>query len=105
MVFIELPAFTRRVNELLPDDEYAGLQSTLVKRPDTGAVIRGGRGLRKLRWSLPGKGKQGGVRVIYYWAVLREQILLLLIYPKSEQDDLSPSQLRLLRQIVQEEHG
>ncbi len=79
MVIIELPAFTRRVTELLPDDEYKELQSTLVKRPDAGAVIKGSGGLRKLRWSIPGKGKRGGIRVIYYSAVSEEQILLLHI--------------------------
>ena len=104
MVIIELPAFTRRVTELLSDDEFADLQSALVRRPDAGAVIRGSGGLRKLRWSVQGKGKRGGARVIYYWAVSQEQILLLLIYLKSEQEDLSPDQVRFLRQIVQDEH-
>ena len=53
---------------------------------------------------LPGKGKRGGVRVIYYWAVVEEQLLMLLMYAKSEQDDLSPSQLRTLRELVEEEY-
>jgi len=105
MVIIELPAFTRRVTELLPDDEYSELQSALVKRPGAGALIKGSGGLRKLRWSIPGRGKRGGLRVIYYWAVAEDQILLLLIYTKNEQDDLSAHQLRLLKQIVQDEHG
>src|SRR6266852_4282773 len=99
MVIIELPAFTRRVTELLPDDEYAELQSTLVRRPNAGALIKGSGGLRKLRWSIQGKGKRGGVRIIYYWAVTEEQLLLLLIYTKNEQDDLSGNQLRVLKQI------
>lgn len=79
MVIIELPAFTRRVTELLSDDEYAELQSILVRRPGAGAVIKGSGGLRKVRWSIQGRGQRGGVRVIYYWAVPEEQILLLLL--------------------------
>ena len=64
----------------------------------------GSGGLRKVRWGKGGRGKRGGVRVIYYWAVSREQLLMLLIYPKSEWDDLTPAQFKVLRQIVEEEY-
>lgn len=67
MLFVETPVFTRELQTLLPDDVYSSLQLALMFRPEAGAVIPGGAGLRKIRWSLPGKGKRGGVRVIYYW--------------------------------------
>jgi hypothetical protein len=89
---------------LLTHEEYQELQTALVNRPDAGPVIVGSGGLRKVRWALRGKGKRGGLRVIYYWAVVQEQLLMLLIYPKSEQDDLTPAQLRTLRKIVEEEY-
>jgi mRNA-degrading endonuclease RelE of RelBE toxin-antitoxin system len=104
MVIIELPAFTRRVLELLSDDDYLKLQSYLLEHPDAGPLVRGSGGLRKLRWALQGRGKRGGVRVIYYWAVSAEQLLLLFIYPKSEQADLMPDQMRALRQVIEDEY-
>lgn len=104
MIFIETLIFTRQVRELLSDEEYRELQESLASRPDTGSLIRGSGGLRKIRWSKKGKGKRGGVRVIYYWAVSAEQILMLLLYPKGEQDDLTPAQLKVLKKIVQEEY-
>lgn len=57
-----------------------------------------------MRWGMAGRGKRGGVRVIYYWAVRQERILMLLIYPKSEKDDLTAQQLKILRKIVAEEY-
>jgi len=68
MVIVETSIFTRRVMELLLDDEYRELQATLVDRPDAGPVIPGSGGLRKIRWSTSGHGKRGGSRIIYYWA-------------------------------------
>jgi len=61
-------------------------------------------GLRKLRWATKDKGKRGGSRVIYYWAVSQEQILMLLIYSKSEQEDLTRDQLKTLKRVVEEEY-
>jgi mRNA-degrading endonuclease RelE of RelBE toxin-antitoxin system len=71
--------------------------------PEKGTIIRGSGGLRKLRWSIPGKGKSGGVRIIYYWAKPKEIILMLLIYSKKEQDDLSNEQLKILKSLVEKE--
>ena len=89
---------------LLSDEEYRKSQIALTKRPEVGAIIEGSGGLRKVRWALPGRGKSGGVRVIYYWAVRQERLLMLLIYAKSEMDDLTPRQLAILRRIVEEEY-
>ena len=104
MIFIETSIFTRQVQELLTDDEYRELQKALVIRPGAGSLIVGSGGLRKIRWAKQGRGKRGGVRVIYYWAVSQEQILMLFMYPKGERDDLTPAQVKLLRQIAHEEY-
>jgi len=104
VVVIETSVFTRQLRALLPDEEYRKLQAALVGKPTLGPLIRGSGGLRKLRWALPGRGKRGGVRVIYFWASRQDQLLMLLMYPKSERDDLSPSQLKLLRKLVEEEY-
>ncbi len=104
MEIVETSIFTRQVTRLLSDDEYQELQRALVLRPNMGSVIRGSGGLRKVRWAVRGKGKRGGVRVIYYWAAADDRLLMLLIYPKSKQDDLTPDQLRMLRRIVEEEY-
>ena len=82
------------------DEEYADLQEALVARPDLGDVIPGSGGLRKVRWGLEGRGKRGGVRVVYYWAVAAEQLRMLYVYPKGRQENLSPAQLNALREIV-----
>ncbi len=104
MVIVETPVFTKQVQKLLSMDEYKQLQSDLVNRPDFGSVIPGSGVLRKVRWGYRGQGKRGGVRVIYYWAVSQDHLLMLLIYPKNVQDDLSPAQLKVLRQIVEREY-
>lgn len=97
MVFVETPIFTRRVQEYLDDAEYAEMQRYLADHPDAGPVIRGSGGMRKLRWAGSGRGKRGGLRVIYYWWVARDRISLLLVYPKNEQDDLTVDQLKQLK--------
>jgi mRNA-degrading endonuclease RelE of RelBE toxin-antitoxin system len=104
MLIIETSIFTRQVRELLSDEEYRELQMALANRPHAGSVIAGSGGLRKVRWAIKGRGKRGGVRVIYYWAVPSDQLLLLLIYSKSERDDLTPDQLKTLKKIVKKEY-
>ena len=104
MVIIETSVFTRQVQKLLSDEEYRHLQIELSNRPNMGVIIPGSGGLRKVRWGLRGRGKRGGVRVIYYWAVEQNRLLMLLIYPKNVQDDLSSAQLKMLKQIVKEEY-
>jgi mRNA-degrading endonuclease RelE of RelBE toxin-antitoxin system len=104
MVIIETTVFTRQVEKLLSEEEYRQLQAELVSRPDAGVVIPGSGGLRKLRWALGASGKRGGARLIYYWAVAPDQLLMLYIYPKNVQADLTPDQLKTLRQIVEAEY-
>ena len=104
MVIIETSIFTRRITELLSDDEYRELQATLVEHPKAGPVIPRSGGIRKLRWSASGRGKRGGARVIYYWATEQEHLLMLFIYAKNESDDLTQDQIKTLRHIVEREY-
>jgi mRNA-degrading endonuclease RelE of RelBE toxin-antitoxin system len=99
MIFIESPVFTEELKRLLGDDEYAALQEYLSLRPEAGALIRDSGGLRKVRWATQGRGKRGGVRVIYYHVVVRAQIRMLLIYRKGLKDDLSPTEKAVIRSI------
>lgn len=103
MQFIETSIFTRQVTSLLTDDEYGQLQMTIFAHPDMGMIIPHSGGLRKVRWSMSGRGKRGGVRAIYYWVVAEDQILMLFMYSKNEKDDLTPQQLKVLREIVEKE--
>lgn len=104
MVILETSVFSRRLEERLSDEEYRELQGQLVVRPDAGRIIVGSGGIRKVRWRSAGQGKSGGVRVIYYWAVSQDKLLMLSIYGKNEQANLSPDQIRKLRTIVEEEY-
>jgi hypothetical protein len=99
MIFIETPIFTADLNELLADDEYAEFQRYLADNPRVGDVIQDTGGLRKIRWSANGKGKRGGVRVIYYHLTADAQIRLLLIYKKGIQDNLTEKQKKILRKL------
>jgi hypothetical protein len=103
--FLETPIFTARLREHLEDDPYRMLQLALLLRPEQGPVIPGSGGLRKLRWAAPGRGKRGGLRVIYYWAVGEQTFYMLYVYAKNEQGDLSPAQVKKLRRTVREELG
>ena len=71
-----------------------------MERPESGDLIRGSGGIRKVRWFERGKGKSGGLRVIYYLITRREHLLFLTVYRKSEMSDLSPAEVRRLRDLV-----
>ena len=85
----------------MEDEDYSALQVYLAKHPDGGKVIPGSGGMRKLRWAGSGRGKRGGLRVIYYWWVAKDRISMLLVYPKNEQDDLSADQVKQLRKALE----
>ncbi len=105
MELIETPVFTRQVTDQLSHEEYRALQLYLIARPEAGAVIPGSRGLRKLRWRLPGRGKRGGARLIYYWRSAAGRVFLLFLYPKNVRSDLRPDELRVLRKLVEPDPG
>jgi len=103
MRFVETPIFTKEVCDLLDDDDYRALQLALIFRPEQGAVIPGSGGLRKLRWGGKGRGKRGGLRIIYYQAKEEDTFYMLFVYQKNEQEDLTPTQLRVLGRLVRGE--
>jgi mRNA-degrading endonuclease RelE of RelBE toxin-antitoxin system len=103
LVFKETTAFTRQIGGLMTDAELSALQWVLMADPQRGELIQKSGGLRKIRWAGSGRGKRGGLRVIYYWHAPGGVILLLLAYPKNERDDLTPQQLKILRTIVETE--
>jgi hypothetical protein len=104
-VFVELPAFDRHRSEYLGDEAFTMLQATLMKSPEAGDAIEGTGGLRKLRFAdaRRGKGKRGGLRVIYYWWQAGSQFWLYTLYDKDERDDLSPQQRKTLKAMLKAE--
>ena len=104
MVIIETPVFTKKILASLSDEQYRLLQVHLLNKPDAGKIIQGSGGLRKLRWSAKGHGKSGGIRVIYYWFVAQDTILLAFAYSKNERGDLTPEQLQQLKRVIEGEY-
>ena len=99
MIFYETDIFTEQIVELVDDRSYALLQATIIADPEAGDLIPRSRGLRKIRWRAGGRGKRGGIRVIYY-LVRREEVFMLYAYAKSEREDITHDQARLLRELV-----
>jgi hypothetical protein len=95
MELVETPVFSRQVDAALSDEAFLALQWRLA-----GEVIPGSGGLRKLRVALPGRGKRGGARLIYYWDKPRDRLYLLFLYPKNERADLTRDQVKVLRGLV-----
>jgi hypothetical protein len=102
MEFVETRLFSKKLPSHLPDDEYRELQAFMLEKPDAGDVIKGSGGVRKLRWKAEGRGKRGGVRIIYYLALADSQFLMLTLYAKNELEDLTSSEIKLLKKIVEE---
>jgi hypothetical protein len=102
MEFIEASAFTRHIAEYLDDEAYRGLQNELAENPEAGDLMPGTGGFRKLRWADPrrGKGRRGGLRVIYYHFMSDHQIWLMTIYDKNEAGDLTPSEKKALKNAI-----
>ncbi|MFN7922635.1 MAG: type II toxin-antitoxin system RelE/ParE family toxin [Bryobacteraceae bacterium] len=105
MELIETSVFTKQITELLDDEEYRQFQTELAADPTMGPVIRGGGGIRKIRVAVGARGKRGGARVIYYWAVRRNMILLLFAFPKNVAANLSARQTAQLAKAAKEEFG
>jgi mRNA-degrading endonuclease RelE of RelBE toxin-antitoxin system len=100
-VFIETKLFTRLISEYLSDDEYADLQTTLTKNPEAGPLIPGSGGVRKLRWGVTGRGKRGGIRIIYY-AKLRERVIwMLTLYAKNVSENIPTHVLKKIKKEIE----
>ncbi len=97
--FIETPLFTRLVTEYLSEGEYGELQVALMGNPEAGAIIPGSGGVRKLRWALRGRGKRGGLRVIYYLRSTQGLVWMLTLYPKNVAENIPA---HVLRKILKE---
>ena len=104
-LFVELPPFERYRQDYLNDNQYRELQDFLLESPKAGAVITGTGGLRKLRHGdkARGKGKRGGLRIIYYWYDGKNQFWLFTIYDKDEMDDLTQKEQKALSELLNKE--
>ena len=101
--FIETKLFSRLVQKYLTDESYTQLQDELIQNPETGSVISGSGGVRKLRWAAAGRGKRGGYRVIYFVRHSKGVIWMLTIYPKSETDSIPGHILKQIRKELEDE--
>jgi hypothetical protein len=104
-VFVELPAFARHRADYLDDEAFRSLQNELLEHPEAGDVIEGTGGLRKVRHAdvRRGKGKRGGIRVIYFWWRTGRQFWLFTLYAKDTRDDLSPRERAALKDMLKAE--
>lgn len=101
LTFVELHPFAAVRDKYLNDDEFAAFQLYLTGRPDAGDVIPHSGGCRKLRWSVEGRGKRGGVRVIYFLRLNPGQIVLVTMYAKNVQENIDPKLLRRLKGVFE----
>ena len=102
VTFVEHPLFTKRIRELLSDDEHREFQSELAANPKAGDVIPGLGGLRKIRLALPGRGKRGGARVLYLFFVTGETVFLVYVFTKGDLSDIPAYKKRAMRALVEE---
>jgi hypothetical protein len=105
--FVEAPAFSRYRDDYLDDEGFRLLQLALAANPEEGDLIPGAGGIRKLRWrdSRRGKGKRGGLRIIYYCFLSDEEIWLLTLYGKDEALDLSKDEKTQLKRALEAERA
>ena len=104
-LFVELPAFERNRSAYLTDEGFRGLQNATIQNPEAGDLIAGPGGLRKVRHgdATRGKGKRGGLRIIYFWWEPRRQFWLFTLYDKDELDNLSPKEKAVLKTLLMQE--
>lgn len=103
LTFIEMPSFATARDRYLDDDEFLLLQLYLSQHPGAGDVIPGSGGCRKLRWGVGGRGRRGGVRVIYFLRLASGQIVLVTLYAKNVREDVDPRLLRRLKEDFEDE--
>jgi|SRR5580704_8213502 hypothetical protein len=105
MEFVEAPAFTRYLSQYLDDEGYRTLQQEMARKPEAGDLIQGTGGFRKVGWgdTRRGKGRRGGLRVIYYHFAAEHQIWLMTLYSKNEAADLTPGEKKALKTAIERE--
>jgi len=100
-IFVETSLFTKLVHEYLTDEDYGLLKQALILDPESGAVIKGSGGVRKIRWAAKGRGKRGGFRVIYFVLRPKDTILMLTMYPKNVKDSIPGHILKQIREEIE----
>ena len=100
LTFIETKLFSSLIQRYLGDEEYAALQHALVVKPDSGDLIRGSGGVRKLRWGVAGRGKRGGIRIIYYLRSSENEIWMLTVYAKNEAASIPGHILKKIKEEI-----
>jgi mRNA-degrading endonuclease RelE of RelBE toxin-antitoxin system len=100
-VVIATPKYERQVVRLLAESERAAMEDAISSNPEGHPVVPGTGGVRKARWGRQGKGKRGGVRVIYYYLVAGATVFMLSVYSKNEQSDMTPEGRKLARSFVE----
>ena len=100
LTFIETKLFTRLVGEYLSDDAYAALQQALIGNPEAGDLIKGSGGVRKLRWGVAGRGKRGGIRVIYYLRSRQGEVWMLTLYAKNVSGNIPAHVLKKIKDEI-----
>lgn len=100
LTFVETKLFTTLVGGYLSDDEYAALQLSIAANPEAGEMVRGSGGVRKLRWSGSGRGKRGGIRVIFYLRTARGEVWMLTVYAKNEAASIPAHVLKRIKEEI-----
>jgi hypothetical protein len=100
LTFVETKLFTRLADEYLGESGLHALQVHLLAQPEIGKVIPGSGGIRKLRWAMPGGGKRGGLRVIYFLRIKQEEVWLLTLYAKNVSDNISIAALKKIKATI-----
>lgn len=98
LTFVETKLFTKLVGQYLSDEEYAALQGAIAANPEAGDLVRGSGGVRKLRWGATGRGKRGGVRIIYYLRLRQGQVWMLTLYAKNEAASIPAPVLKKIKE-------
>jgi hypothetical protein len=96
----ETGEFIRTAKKIMDDLERASIVDFLSRNPEAGEIIEGTGGVRKLRWALPGKGKSGGARVIYYYHSQKIPLYILTVYPNGRKDNLTQAEKNILKKLV-----
>ena len=100
LTFVETKLFTRLADDYLGEHGLLALQVHLLAQPEIGKVIAGSGGVRKLRWAMPGRGKRGSLRVIYFLRMKQEEVWLLTLYAKNVSDNISTAALKKIKATI-----